>query len=117
MPTNFSCFRKMIILILVMLLIHSHSDVVLAGTQDVFDDYMNKWTEKKTMASKYLLEAEAAFKNGDELTGCAIQKKASTYGIEATESLIMAMEVNGSTDGLENLETGLNKWKELGDFC
>ena len=117
MRTKFSLFTKMITLSLVIFLIHSPSDVVLAGTQDVFEDYMNNWTEKKTMASKYLLKAEEAFKNGDELTGCAIQKKASKYGIEATYSLIKAMEVNESTDGLENLETGLNKWKELGDFC
>ena len=36
---------------------------------------------------------------------------------EATESLIKAMRINGSSDGLENFESGLNKWRELGDFC
>ena len=78
---------------------------------------MGDWESKKTIASEYLKQAENAFKEGDELTGCSFQRKASLYGIEATKSLISAMEVNGTKDGLENLEGGLNKWRELGDFC
>ena len=62
-------------------------------------------------------DAENQFKSGDELSGCATQKKASKYGIEATKSLIKAMEDNESPEGIKNLETGLNKWRELGDFC
>ena len=82
-----------------------------------FESYMQEWNDKRELATQYLLDAEKALKEGDEATGCVAQRKASKYGIEATESLIKAMKINGSTDGLENFESGLNKWKELGDFC
>ena len=82
-----------------------------------FESYMHEWNEKRELATQYLLEADKALREGDEVTGCITQRKASKYGIEATKSLIKAMRINGSTDGLENFESGLNKWKELGDFC
>ena len=82
-----------------------------------FESYMQVWNEKRELATQYLLDAEKSLKEGDEATACVTQRKASKYGIEATESLIKAMEINGSTDGLENFESGLNKWRELGDFC
>ena len=82
-----------------------------------FETYMQVWNEKRELATQYLLNAEKALKEGDEATACVTQRKASKYGIEATESLIKAMKINGSTDGLENFESGLNKWRELGDFC
>ena len=78
---------------------------------------MQDWTEKRELASNYLFEAEEAFKIGNELSGCATQKKASKLGIEASNSLIKAMKLNGTMDSLKDLEAGLNKWKELGDFC
>ena len=84
---------------------------------DGFETYMQSWNEKRELATKYLLDAEKALKEGDEASACVIQRKASKYGIEATQSLIKAMTINGSTDGLENFEAGLNKWRELGDFC
>ena len=90
---------------------------VLADSQNSFDQYMNEWEVKRNLASKYLLEAEAALKSGDELNGCAFQKKASEFGIEGTQALIKAMKVNGSKEEIQNLETGLRKWQELRDFC
>ena len=69
------------------------------------------------MATQYLYQAEKFLKEGNKEKGCANQKKASKYGIEATQSLIKAMKINGSTYGLANFESGLNKWRELGDFC
>ena len=87
-----------------------------AFAQD-FDMYMKEWNEKRELATQCLLDAEKSLKEGDEATACVTQRKASKYGIEATESLIKAMKINGSTDGLENFESGLNKWRELGDFC
>ena len=82
-----------------------------------FETYMRAWDDKRTMATEFLLDAEKALKQGDKANGCASQRKASKYGIEATESLIKAMKINGSTEGLEGFESGLNKWRELGDFC
>ena len=93
------------------------SHIAIASTQEDFSINMQTWNQKKELASQYLEEAENQFKNGDELAGCVAQQQAGDYGIEATESLIKAMELNGSTDGIENLRSGLNKWRELRDFC
>tara|TARA_B100000700_G_C14564696_1_gene632744 strand:+ start:361 stop:648 length:288 start_codon:yes stop_codon:yes gene_type:complete len=82
-----------------------------------FQTHMNEWNEKRVLASQYLLDAEKFLKEGDKAKGCSKQREASQYGIQATESLIKAMKINDSTDGLENFESGLKKWRELGDFC
>ena len=92
-------------------------DVLVADSEDAFQGYMDVWNEKRGLASKYLLEAEVALKEGDVLTGCATQKIASQYGVEATESLIQAIKLKGTSQEVENLQSGLNKWKEIGDYC
>ena len=90
---------------------------VLSDPASNLDSYMNTWTEKIGLASQYLKDAESEFKNGDELQGCVKQKKAAKYGIEATQSLIKAFEISGSTDDMSNITSGLDKWRELRDFC
>ena len=90
---------------------------VLADSQISFDDYMKIWNENIELASQGLNDAESAFKNGDALQGCVKQREAAKYGVEATESLIKAFEISGSTGDMSNLESGLDKWKELRDFC
>tara|TARA_B100000700_G_C14956190_1_gene814103 strand:- start:161 stop:460 length:300 start_codon:yes stop_codon:yes gene_type:complete len=82
-----------------------------------FEVLMKVWDQKRTLATESLLDAEKYLKQGDKAKGCASQRKASRYGIEATESLVKAMKINGSTEGLQGFESGLNKWRELGDFC
>ena len=82
-----------------------------------FDYHLENWNKNIELASQYLKDAEKELKNGDELQGCINQRKAAKYGIEATESLIKAFEVNGSTEDITNIKAGLNKWKELRDFC
>ena len=78
---------------------------------------MEVWEEKRILATEYLLNAEKALKEGNKSLGCENQKKASKYGVEASLALIKAMKANGSNNGIENFESGLNKWRELGDFC
>ncbi len=90
---------------------------VLADLEIDFNDYMKIWNEKIELASQHLKEAESAFKLGNELEGCVHQRDAANYGVEATESLIKAFEISGSTDDMSNIESGLDKWKELRDFC
>ena len=89
----------------------------LAQENKQFDIYMNQWDQKRELASQYLIEAEKSFKEGDELSACSNQQKASEFGIEATQALIKAMKINGSNNGIENLQAGLDKWRELGKYC
>ena len=48
---------------------------------------------------------------------CSMQREAAIYGIEAMESLIKAFKTNGSKTEMENLQAGLDKWRELRDYC
>ena len=93
------------------------SETALSINNENFSDYMDTWNEKIKLASEYLDQAENELKNGDAIQGCINQKKAAGFGIEASESLIKAFKVNGSQGDIENIETGLKKWKELRDFC
>ena len=93
------------------------SETSLSSNNENFRDYMDTWNEKIKLASEYLDQAENELKNGDAIQGCINQKKAAGFGIEASESLIKAFKVNGSQGDIENVETGLKKWKELRDFC
>ncbi len=110
---------KSVLLIILFLLFYIgvSPDILAADSEDAFQSYMNVWNEKRELASKYLLEAETALKEGDVLTGCAKQKIASQYGVYATESLIKAIKLKGNSQEIENLQSGLNKWKEIGDYC
>ena len=78
---------------------------------------MKDWDEKINLASQFLDKAEQSLKNGDALQACSDQSKASEYGIAGTRSLIKAFEISGTTDDLSNLESGINKWKEIGEYC
>ena len=78
---------------------------------------MQNWNKNREIASNLLLEAEDALKDGDEMTACIKQRKASKYGIDATTYLLKAMEQSESKEGLENIKVGLRKWKELGNSC
>ena len=108
---------KPLAIVICLVLFFVQGNPAFSNSETEFQKYILKWEEKRELASKTLIEAEEAFKASDELTGCVAQQKAGEYGVAATEALIMAMKVNGSTDGLENLEAGLNKWKELRDIC
>ena len=90
------------------------------GAQDIseFEIQISNWNKKIALASKYLKQAESALKEGDKYIGCINQKKAGKLGVEASESLIKAFELKrASKSELQNFKAGLNKWKELRDFC
>ena len=88
---------------------------VKANTE--FEIYLNDFYQKQARASQILKEIEMDLKDGSRNKTCARQREAAIYGIEATESLIKAFEVNGSKNQMENLQAGLNKWRELRDYC
>ena len=82
-----------------------------------FEIYLNDFYQKQARASQILKEIEMDLKDGSSNKICVRQREAAIYGIEATESLIKAFEVNGSKNQMENLQAGLNKWRELRDYC
>ena len=82
-----------------------------------FEIYLSDFYQKQEQASKILKEIEIDLKDGSRDRVCARQREAARYGIEATESLIKAFKINGSKIEMENLQAGLNKWKELRDYC
>ena len=82
-----------------------------------FEMYLNDFYKKQELASKILKEIETDLKNGSRDEVCVRQRKAANYGIEATKSLIKAFKISGSNTQVENLQVGLNKWKELRDYC
>ena len=86
--------------------------------QEEYNLYLQSWDENIILAKKYMNDAESYLKEGDILTSCSSQRKASTYGVIATESLIKAQNLipNESND-IRGLEEGLKKWKALDDFC
>ncbi len=82
-----------------------------------FEMYLSDFYQKQEQASKILKEIETDLKDGSRETVCARQREAANYGIEATESLIKAFKINGSSTQMENLQAGLDKWRELRDYC
>jgi predicted RND superfamily exporter protein len=103
-----------LLLIFVALLFFSITPV---SAESEFDIYLSDFYQKQEKASKMLKEIETDLKNGSRDRVCARQREAANYGIEATESLIKAFKTDGSTSQMENLEAGLDKWKELRDYC
>ena len=82
-----------------------------------FEMYLSHFYQKQEKASKILKEIENDLKDGSRESVCSRQREAASYGIEATESLIKAFKPTGSKTEIENLQAGLNKWKELRDNC
>ena len=93
------------------------SPVISANAESEFEMYLSDFYQKQEKASKILKEIEIDLKNGSRDRVCARQREAASYGIEATESLIKAFKTNGSESQMENLQAGLDKWRELRDYC
>ena len=82
-----------------------------------FEMNLNNFYQQQEKASKILREIETELKDGSRNRVCTMQREAASYGIEATESLIKALKNNGSKTEIDNLKAGLNKWRELRDYC
>ena len=93
------------------------SSVISANAESEFEMYLSDFYQKQEKASKILKEIETDLKDGSRDRVCARQREAANYGIEATKSLIKAFKTNGSTTQMENLQAGLDKWRELRDYC
>ena len=91
--------------------------VISVNAESEFEMYLNDFYQKQEKASKVLKEIETDLKDGSRDRVCARQREAASYGIEATEFLIKAFKTNGSKTEMENLQAGLDKWRELRDYC
>jgi len=91
--------------------------VISVNAESEFEMYLSDFYQKQERASKILKEIEIDLKDGSRDRVCARQREAASYGIEATESLIKAFKTNGSKTEIENLQAGLDKWRELRDYC
>ncbi len=108
---------KRLIPLLLISLVLLFSSVISANAESEFEMYLNDFYQKQEKASKILKEIETDLKDGSRDRVCARQREAASYGIEATESLIKAFKTNGSKTEMENLQAGLDKWRELRDYC
>ena len=79
--------------------------------------YLSDFYQKQEKASKLLKGIEKDLKDGSRERVCARQREAANYGSEAMESLIKAFKTNSSKTEMENLQAGLDKWRELRDYC
>ena len=91
--------------------------VISVNAESKFDIYLSDFYQKQEKASKILKEIETDLKDGSRDRVCARQREAASYGIEAMESLIKAFKTNSSKTEMENLQAGLDKWRELRDYC
>ena len=110
-------YLKFLFIVISIFIFSSTAQYSVSSELNTFDSYMTGWNLNIEKASKLLREAENEFKSGDELQGCVLQRKAAKYGIEGTEMLIKAFELEGANQDISNITNGLNKWKELQDFC
>ena len=107
------CLFTLLLISLVLLF----SSVISVNAESELEMYLSDFYQKQEKASTILKEIETDLKDGSRDRVCARQREAANYGIEATESLIKAFKTNGSKTEIENLQAGLDKWRELRDYC
>ena len=90
---------------------------ISVSAESDFEINLSIFFEQQQKATKILREIETELKNGSRDRVCTRQREAASYGIEATESLIRALKNNVSMIEIENLQSGLDKWRELRDNC
>ena len=90
---------------------------ISANADSDFEMNLSIFYQQQQKAVNILREIEKELKNGSRNRVCTRQREAARYGIEATESLIKVLKNNGSKTEIENLQSGLDKWKDLRDNC
>ena len=108
--------KRLFLLLLIPIIFLFHYPIS-ANAESEFDVYLSDFYIKQEKASKILKEIEIDLKDGSRDRVCARQREAANYGIDATESLIKAFKMNGSKSEIMNLQSGLEKWRELRDSC
>ena len=104
----FSIFVPVLLLFFSAISVNAESD---------FEMNLSNFYQQHQKATKILREIETDLKNGSRDGVCIRQREAASYAIEASKSLIKALKNNGSKGEIENLKSGLDKWRELRDNC
>ena len=105
------------ILIIFFILYLFIGNTVSASLEDDFQNRLLIWEDNISEARNYLRKAEKLFKDGNYNQACKSQKKASNYGVIATNSLIKAFVLNDDSEDIKYLEIALEKWKNIGSLC
>ena len=109
--------KRLFLLMLISVVLLFFSEISV-NAESKFEIFLSDFYQKQDKASKILKDIETNLKDGSRDRVCARQREAARYGIEATESLIKAFKINGSNKTeMENLQAGLDKWRELRDYC
>ena len=82
-----------------------------------YQHHLTSWQENSSLASQYLLKAEDFLKEGDTVGACNMQLKASSYGVQATKSLIKVFEIKKISNNINQARNTLNMWKQLANYC
>ena len=82
-----------------------------------YQHHLTSWQENSSLASKYLAKAEDYLKEGNTVKACNMQLKASSYGVEATKSLIKAFEIKKISSNINQARNTLNAWNNLANYC
>ena len=90
---------------------------ITVNAESDFEMNLSNFYQQHQKATKILKEIETDLKNGSRDRVCIRQREAASYAIEASESLIKALENNGSKGEVEKLKSALEKWIELRDNC
>ena len=108
---------KRLFLTLLICIVFLFFSVMSANAESDFEMYLSDFYQKQEKASKILKGIEKDLKDGSRERVCVRQREAASYGIEAMESLIKAFKTKGKDTEVENLQAGLDKWRELRDYC
>ena len=107
--------KRPLLILIIYFLFFSDTSVVIAESE--LNMQISDFYQKQEKASKILKEIETDLKDGSRDRVCARQREAALYGIEASQSLIKALETNGSRTQIDIIEAGLKKWRDLRDSC
>ncbi len=78
---------------------------------------LEEWNYNNDLASFYLVQAEKYLKSGDKINACISQRKASQYGLTASNYLMRSFILNEKEEDILKLKKLIQKWDQLSKSC
>ena len=78
---------------------------------------LKEWNNNNDLASFYLLQAEKDLKLGDKINACINQRKASEYGLTASNYLMRSFILNEKEEDILKLKKLIQEWDQLSKSC